>query len=158
MPIFRVKSVKIYTGQKNLHWRRQPCQRQLSGMPPHPPELKINHGCAKTTWNNSCYLKWIQQKSKYKFNFIFFFQIHLILPTGPRQISHLNSRPIVLPSKWKSWCVLLKQVIPNDINATEITDYPGPCDVLMGMILPRLLTCSLYVFLIASENNEMSSL
>ena len=29
MPIFRVKSVKIYTGQKNLHWRRQ---RQLSGM------------------------------------------------------------------------------------------------------------------------------
>ena len=32
MPIFRVKSVKIYTGQKNLHWRRQPRQRQLSGM------------------------------------------------------------------------------------------------------------------------------
>ena len=29
MPIFRIKSVKIYTGQKNLHWRRQ---RQLSGM------------------------------------------------------------------------------------------------------------------------------
>ena len=29
LPIFRVKSVKIYTGQKNLHWRRQ---RQLSGM------------------------------------------------------------------------------------------------------------------------------
>ena len=29
MPIFRVKSVKIYTGQKNLHWRRR---RQLSGM------------------------------------------------------------------------------------------------------------------------------
>ena len=29
MPIFRVKSAKIYTGQKNLHWRRQ---RQLSGM------------------------------------------------------------------------------------------------------------------------------
>ena len=33
MPIFRVKSVKIYTGQKNLHWRRQPRQWQLSGMP-----------------------------------------------------------------------------------------------------------------------------
>ena len=32
MPIFRVKSVKIYTGQKNLHWRRQTRQRQLSGM------------------------------------------------------------------------------------------------------------------------------
>ena len=32
MPIFCVKSVKIYTGQKNLHWRRQPRQRQLSGM------------------------------------------------------------------------------------------------------------------------------
>ena len=32
MPIFRVKSVKIYTGQKNLHWRRQPRQWQLSGM------------------------------------------------------------------------------------------------------------------------------
>ena len=32
MPIFRVKSVKIYTGQKNLHWRRQPRRRQLSGM------------------------------------------------------------------------------------------------------------------------------
>ena len=32
MPIFRVKSVKNYTGQKNLHWRRQPRQRQLSGM------------------------------------------------------------------------------------------------------------------------------
>ena len=32
MPIFRVKSVKIYTGQKNLHWRRQPRQRQLWGM------------------------------------------------------------------------------------------------------------------------------
>ena len=31
MPIFRVKSVKIYTGQKNLHWRRQ---WQLSGMLP----------------------------------------------------------------------------------------------------------------------------
>ena len=26
LPIFRIKSVKIYTGQKNLHWRRQ--QRQ----------------------------------------------------------------------------------------------------------------------------------
>ena len=33
MPIFRVKSVKIYTGQKNLHWRRQWRQWQLSGMP-----------------------------------------------------------------------------------------------------------------------------
>ena len=33
MPIFRVKSVKIHTGQKNLHWRRQPRQWQLSGMP-----------------------------------------------------------------------------------------------------------------------------
>ena len=32
MPIFRVKSVKIYTGQKNLHWRRRPRRRQLSGM------------------------------------------------------------------------------------------------------------------------------
>ena len=32
MPIFCVKCVKIYTGQKNLHWRRQPHQRQLSGM------------------------------------------------------------------------------------------------------------------------------
>ena len=32
MPIFCVKSVIIYTGQKNLHWRRQPRQRQLSGM------------------------------------------------------------------------------------------------------------------------------
>ena len=33
MPIFRVKSVKIYTGPKNLHWRRQWRQWQLSGMP-----------------------------------------------------------------------------------------------------------------------------
>ena len=32
MPIFRVKSVKIYTGQKNLHWQRRPRRRQLSGM------------------------------------------------------------------------------------------------------------------------------
>ena len=32
MPIFRIKSVKIYTGQKNLHWRRQWRQWQLSGM------------------------------------------------------------------------------------------------------------------------------
>ena len=32
MPIFRVKSVKIYTGQKNLHWRSQWRQWQLSGM------------------------------------------------------------------------------------------------------------------------------
>ena len=32
MPIFRVKSVKIYTGQKNLHWRCQWRQWQLSGM------------------------------------------------------------------------------------------------------------------------------
>ena len=32
MPIFRVKSVKIYTSQKNLHWRRRPRRRQLSGM------------------------------------------------------------------------------------------------------------------------------
>ena len=32
MPIFRVKSVTIYTGRKNLHWRRQPRQRQLSGI------------------------------------------------------------------------------------------------------------------------------
>ena len=32
LPIFRVKCVKIYTGQKNLHWRRRPRRRQLSGM------------------------------------------------------------------------------------------------------------------------------
>ena len=32
LPIFRVRSVKIYTGQKNLHWRRRPRRRQLSGM------------------------------------------------------------------------------------------------------------------------------
>ena len=32
MPIFRVNSVKIYTGQKNLHWRRQWRQWQLWGM------------------------------------------------------------------------------------------------------------------------------
>ena len=32
LPIFCVKSVKIYTAQKNLHWRRQPRQWQLSGM------------------------------------------------------------------------------------------------------------------------------
>ena len=32
MPIFRVKSVKIYTGQKNLHWQRQWRQWQLWGM------------------------------------------------------------------------------------------------------------------------------
>ena len=32
MPIFRFKSVKIYTGQKNLHWRRQWRQWQLWGM------------------------------------------------------------------------------------------------------------------------------
>ena len=32
MPTFCVKSVKIYTGQKNLHWRRQWRQWQLSGM------------------------------------------------------------------------------------------------------------------------------
>ena len=37
MPIFRVKSVKIYTGQKNLHWRRQWRQWQLSGMLTHLP-------------------------------------------------------------------------------------------------------------------------
>ena len=29
---FHVQSGKIYTGQKYLHWRRQPRQRQLSGM------------------------------------------------------------------------------------------------------------------------------
>ena len=34
MPIFRVKSVKIYTCQKNLHLRRRPRRRQLSGMLP----------------------------------------------------------------------------------------------------------------------------
>ena len=32
MPIFHVKSVKIYTGKKNLHWRRQWRQWQISGM------------------------------------------------------------------------------------------------------------------------------
>ena len=32
MPIFRVESVKIYTDQKNLHWRHQWRQWQLSGM------------------------------------------------------------------------------------------------------------------------------
>ena len=32
MPIFCFKSVKIYTGQKNLHWRRQWRQWQLWGM------------------------------------------------------------------------------------------------------------------------------
>ena len=32
MPIFRVKSVKIYTGQKNLHWRRRWRRWQLWGM------------------------------------------------------------------------------------------------------------------------------
>ena len=35
MPIFRFKSVKIYTGQKNLHWRRQWRQWQLWGMGYH---------------------------------------------------------------------------------------------------------------------------
>ena len=34
LPIFCVTSVKIYTGQKNLHWRRQQRQLQLSGMHP----------------------------------------------------------------------------------------------------------------------------
>ena len=34
MPIFCFKSVKIYTGQKNLHWRRQWRQWQLWGMHP----------------------------------------------------------------------------------------------------------------------------
>ena len=29
---FHVQSGKIYTGQKNLHWRRRPRRRQLSGM------------------------------------------------------------------------------------------------------------------------------
>ena len=33
---FHVQSGKIYIGQKNLHWRRQPRQRQLSGMPTSP--------------------------------------------------------------------------------------------------------------------------
>ena len=32
MPIFRVKSIKIYTGQKNLHERRSLCSWQISGM------------------------------------------------------------------------------------------------------------------------------
>ena len=41
MPIFCIKSVKIYTGQKNLHWRRQPRQRQLSGMEENGPDIFI---------------------------------------------------------------------------------------------------------------------
>ena len=41
MPIFRVKSVKIYTDQKNLHWRRQPRQRQLSGMNPWARKIAV---------------------------------------------------------------------------------------------------------------------
>ena len=48
MPIFRVKSVKIYTCQKNLHWRRRPRRRQLSGM------KKIIHSSLQTltgTWS-----------------------------------------------------------------------------------------------------------
>ena len=36
---FRVKSVKIYTSQKNLHWRRRPRRRQLSGMLSLPFDL-----------------------------------------------------------------------------------------------------------------------
>ena len=41
MPIFRVKSVKIYTGQKNLHWRRRPRRRQLSGMSPQQMQFSV---------------------------------------------------------------------------------------------------------------------
>ena len=40
MPIFCVKSVKIYTGQKNLHWRRQWRQWQLSGMRKKPKVIR----------------------------------------------------------------------------------------------------------------------
>ena len=43
MPIFRVKSVKIYTGQKNLHWRRRLRRRQLSGM-------EVGLGTVFVTW------------------------------------------------------------------------------------------------------------
>ena len=47
MPIFRVKSVKIYIGQKNLHWRRRPRRRQLSGM----KELRFNSGPEEVDFN-----------------------------------------------------------------------------------------------------------
>ena len=47
MPIFRVKSVKIYTGQKNLHWRRQR-QWQLSGMSERHLTGKVS--TADLTW------------------------------------------------------------------------------------------------------------
>ena len=50
MPIFRVKSVKIYTGQKNLHWRRRPRRRQLSGMIGYQTPL-ISDG--STNWKGS---------------------------------------------------------------------------------------------------------
>ena len=43
MPIFRVKSVKIHTGQKNLHWRRRPRRRQLSGMTNCTETLKSHY-------------------------------------------------------------------------------------------------------------------
>ena len=46
MPIFSVKSVKIYTGQKNLHWRRQWRQWQLSGMPRNTSGIIISSLCS----------------------------------------------------------------------------------------------------------------
>ena len=50
MPIFRVKSVKIYTGQKNLHWRRRPRRRQLSGMAT-PTQMGIARWWQSNAWN-----------------------------------------------------------------------------------------------------------
>ena len=54
MPIFRVKSVKIYTGQKNLHWRRQWRQWQLLGMlVTWMPWLRPSIGQESHAWVNS---------------------------------------------------------------------------------------------------------
>ena len=127
--------------------------------PPTSTRTKNKHVCAKTTWNNSNH-EWIQQKvkikiqSSFKFTWSCQWALAKSLISTLGQFFCLQNENHVLFSIGKS-----SQMTITNINATEITDYPDPCDALMGMIL---LCSSIDVFpvsiLIASENKEMSSL
>ena len=124
MPIFRIKSVKIYTGQKNLHWRRQWRQWQLSGMPQYSicyraqiyPFSQNYSDCLP----NVCYSNWRKnsdnlneliksesvggsdRKEKNEIVIsIFFFNAYIFLCTK-LMCSYRGKYPGIMYCKWKS--------------------------------------------------------
>ena len=99
MPIFCVKSLKIYTGQKNLHWRHQWRQWQLSGM------LFISSTGQNYLWPwyltpIPCLFFFLCRKNTYFFSNIFLFflfpfvsflrDIEYDLPITPVILYHIN--------------------------------------------------------------------